>query len=95
MTGKTELKPLSVRFHRNGVIVIEDAVGTLHVFEPQETLRDVAKYIWREESLKVLRIEGEESSFKDYKDVRFVKLSDEKGERLRSLSLDSDPYFEE
>jgi len=86
---------VAVRFHRNGVAVIEDAEGTLHVLEPQESLRDLAKYIWKEETLKPLRIEGEESSFKEHKDVKFVKLAAEKNERLRSLRLEEDPYFQD
>ena len=93
--GHTDLKHISVRFHKNGVFLIEDEDGVLHVLEPQETLREVAKYIWREETLKPLRVEGEDPSFKDYKEVKFAKLSGGKEERLRSLNLDTDPYFDE
>src|ERR1700682_3398112 len=86
MTTHSQIKPLVVRFHKNGLLMIEDANGTLHVLEPQKTLRDAAKYIWREEVLSDLRVEGEEASFKDYKNVKFVKLTADKEERLRSTN---------
>ncbi len=95
MERTIEAQKAVVRFHRNGVVVMEDVLGTLHVLEPHETLRDIAKYIWREDSLKPLRIEGEESSFKDHKEVKFVKLAGEKSDRLRSVHLEEDPYFQD
>jgi hypothetical protein len=85
-----------VGFHKNGVLILKDSMGVLHVLEPQETLRNVAKYIWKEDGLKSFRIEGEESSMKNHQDVKFVRLSsDEKDERLRTVHLNDDPYFQE
>lgn len=86
-----------VRFHKNGVVIVKDSKGMLHVFEPQETLRDVAKYVWKEESLRDFRIEGEDSSLKNHEDVRFVRLSSDKDDdRLRSVrGMNDDPYYQD
>jgi hypothetical protein len=89
---------MEVGFHKNGVLMLKSADGILHVLDPQETLRDAARYVWNEESLKSFRIEGEDVSMRNHAAVKFVKLSPEnsdKNERLRSLHHDDDPYFQE
>jgi hypothetical protein len=86
---------VEIGFHKNGVLILKDANGILHILDPQETLRDVGKYVWQEESLKDFRIDGEDPSLKDHKSAKFVKLSTEKNERLRSMHFNEDPYFQE
>lgn len=87
---------MMIRFHKNGVTLVEDKNGVLHLLDPNESLRDVAKYIWHEESLSGYRIGNDDSWPDGEKEIKIVQLTAEKKERLRSISnTGEDHYFTE
>ncbi|MFH0803345.1 MAG: hypothetical protein V2A78_13310 [bacterium] len=81
-----------IRFHRNGFMVMMDSEGKAHILDSKESLKDIATYIWQNESLKNYRIAGDDA-LKDIKDVLFVELGKEKQPRLRGLS-ESDSFYD-
>lgn len=83
-----------IRFHKNGVTLIEDVNGTLHLIDSKESLRDVARYVWHEESLASYRIDGNDSWPGEKRDIKLVQLTPIKEERLRSMSdINEDSYY--
>lgn len=85
---------MMIRFHKNGVTLLEDANGVLHLLEPKESLRDIAKYIWHEDSLSSYRIGTEESWPGGKKEVKVVQLAAEKEQRLRTFAdPECDSYY--
>ncbi len=80
-----------IRFHRNGLMVMLDSEGKAHILDSKESLKDIATYVWQNESLKDYRISGDDS-LKEIKEIIFVELGREKEPRLRSLSND-DKYY--
>jgi hypothetical protein len=80
-----------IRFHRNGLMVMLDSEGKAHILDSKESLKDIATYVWQNESLKDYRISGDDS-LKEIKEIIFVELGREKEPRLRSLSSD-DKYY--
>lgn len=85
---------MMIRFHKNGVTLLEDSNGIIHLLEPKESLRDLAKYIWQEDSLSSYRIDTEEPLPGGKKEVKVVQLTHEKEQRLRLFSdVEHDSYY--
>ncbi len=83
---------MTVKFHKNGLMLMSDAGGTIHVFDPRESLKAVAQYVWTQDALKDLRVEGE--TMPEAPNLHFVELSPEKAQRLRNLTeLTADDYY--
>ncbi|MBI2264159.1 MAG: hypothetical protein HYU64_03140 [Armatimonadetes bacterium] len=84
-----------IRFHKNGVTLVEDKDGMIHILEPKETLREVAKYIWDQPSLEEYRIENTDE-WAAQKETKMVQLRKEPIQRLRIADqLMEDPFFQE
>jgi len=74
-------------------MVMQDSEGIVHILDSKESLKDIATYIWQNESLKCFRVDPQES-LKNINEVKFVELRKEKEPRLRGLS-ETDEYCNE
>lgn len=79
-------------FCKNGLCILEDSEGTLHYFDPANSLKDVASYVWQKESLSGYR--GTPNPFEGAdRPVEYVDPETNPVHRLRSLSSILDDSF--
>jgi hypothetical protein len=85
-----------IKFHKNGITLLKDATGRIFVFDPDDTLNDVAEYIWNEPTLKHYTVEEDRWESPEDKEIVYVELKKEKKQRLRNLTkIMDDQYYKE
>jgi len=77
------------------MLVLEDSNGVLHYIDPNHSLRDVAAYIWKNESLNQYKVESQCADFSGRR-TKYIDKAPEDLHRLRFRSvLKEDTYFED
>jgi len=84
-----------IKFHANGLMMVKDGKGKVHIIDPSEPLNEVARYIWRNPDLADHRM-LDPDEFQDAEELIYVELTKEKFHRLRDLSqLVEDSFYTE
>ncbi|GEM_PF-2306918 len=82
-----------ISFCKSGMLVLEDSHGVLHYIDPNYSLRDVAAYIWKNETLNQYKVETQYLNF-SHKRSKYIDKVTQITHRLRSSSsLKEDHYF--
>ncbi|MDQ7826281.1 MAG: hypothetical protein RDV48_25995 [Candidatus Eremiobacteraeota bacterium] len=82
-------------FCKTGLLVLQDNEGVLHYFDPSNSLKEVAKYVWAKNSLKSYQNESNQPEGRKAR-VEYIEPPVRPEHRLRSVSrLLDDHYYQE
>ncbi len=80
---------------KTGLLVLTDSEGVHYYFDPSNSLRDVAHYIFNTSTLNQYKVENNEFAI-GASPHKYVEVPHEESHRLRRrFSIRDDPYYSE